>query len=124
MPVVDKMLEKTWKAPLAAGYNGELQAVVNNLTLKHLLALAANEKASPSVRGEALLKVDELQQWMTATAPKAEARQKANIMFGLAQIGKYRENPEKFLTPAASVMPPGAPIGMPAIDFLNDDLAY
>ncbi|WP_324678068.1 zinc-dependent metalloprotease [Hymenobacter sp. GOD-10R] len=124
LPVVDKLLDKTWKTPLAAGYNGELQAVVNNLTLKYLLALAANEKASPGVRGEALLKVDDLQQWMTATVAKAEPRQKANLLFGLDQIGKYRESPEKFLTPAASVMPPGAPIGMPAMDFLNDDFAY
>ena len=40
MAVVDKLIEKTWKTPLVAGYKGELQVMVNNEVLKYLLALA------------------------------------------------------------------------------------
>lgn len=124
MPVVDKLLTATWKAPLPAGYKGELHTMVNNVTLKNLLELAADTKASESARGQALLKVQELQQWMAGKMPTAEARQKANLAFGLAQIAKFNEDPNKFLPVPGLEMPPGAPIGMPALDFLGDDIVY
>ncbi len=124
MPVVDKLLAQTWKAPLAAGYPGEIQVVVNNLTLKALLQLAATPDQAESVRGQSLLKITELQQWMKAHLDLAEPRQKANLLFGLAQIGKFEEDPNKF-TPAPPLdQPPGAPIGMPGLDFLGDDVVY
>ncbi|MCW3109038.1 MAG: peptidase, partial [Segetibacter sp.] len=55
IPVVDKLIEQTWKAPIVDGYKGELQTVVNNQVLKNLLELAADAKASEVVRGQALL---------------------------------------------------------------------
>jgi hypothetical protein len=45
--VIDKLIGATCKAPKATGYKGEeLQTLANNLTLKHLLALAADAKSS------------------------------------------------------------------------------
>jgi hypothetical protein len=124
MPVVDKMLTQTWKTPLAAGYPGEIQVVVNNLTLKSLLQLAATPDIAESVRGESLLEVAGLKQWMTTRLASAEPRQKANLLFGLAQIGKFEEDPNKFTPTPALDLPPGAPIGMPGMDFLGDNVAY
>jgi hypothetical protein len=72
IPVIDKLIAQTWKASRQTGYAGELQTMVNNLTLKYLLALAANTQASESVRGQALLKVDELKQWMQSGLTSAE----------------------------------------------------
>jgi hypothetical protein len=106
MPVVDKMLAQTWKAPLAAGYPGQIQVVVNNLTLKSLLQLAASPDIAESVRGESLLEVAGLKQWMTT------------------RLGKFEEDPNKFTPAPALDLPPGAPIGMPSMDFLGDDVAY
>ncbi len=124
MPVVDKLLAQTWQAPLAAGYPGEIQVVVNNLTLKYLLQLAADPAAAESVRGECLLELDQLRQWLTGRLTSADPRQKANSMFGLSQIGKFKDDPNKF-TPAPPLdQPPGAPIGMPGMGFLGDDVAY
>src|SRR5699024_11208442 len=57
IPVVDKLIEQTWKVPEADGYKGELQAVVKNQVVKNLLRLAANASASEVVRGQALLKI-------------------------------------------------------------------
>src|SRR6185312_8499240 len=37
LPVLDKLIDKTWKTSLQPGYKGELQLLVDNLTLKHLL---------------------------------------------------------------------------------------
>jgi hypothetical protein len=122
MAVADKLIAKTWKSAPVSGYKGELQIMVNNLTLKYLLQLAASTEAAESVRGEALLKVQELEQWMTGTmSNSSNAKQKANILFGLSQIKDFKESPAKFQPIPAQIMPPGAPIGMNGLDFLNDD---
>ena len=119
LPVVERLLAHTWKAAPAAGYAGALQTVVNNLALKHLLQLAADARAAASVRGQALLAVDELQAWMRTAARKAAAPQRASLLFGLSQIERFRADPGKFVAPPAAAMPPGAPIGMPEMDFLD-----
>jgi len=119
--VADKLIERTWKTPLAAGYKGELQTMVNNQVLKYLITLAADTKTSEIVRGQALYELGELQQWMKAKLSGSAPRQKANMLFALAQIDEFKANPNKFDTPTSADMPPGAPIGMPGMDFLNTD---
>ncbi|RZK57092.1 MAG: peptidase, partial [Pedobacter sp.] len=120
MAVIDALIEKTWKAKPVTGYKGELQRLVNNLTLKYLLQLAANTGAAESVRGEALLKIDELKTWMNNTLAQAAPKQKAGILFALSQMKEFEETPSKFQPAPAQVMPPGAPIGMGGIDFIDD----
>lgn len=118
MPVVEQLLARTWKAAPAPGYPGALQTVVNNLTLKYLLQLAANANAAASARGQALLEIDGLAHWMRARVRKANAPQQANLLFGLSQIDRFRAEPGKFSPLPAVDMPPGAPIGMPGVEFL------
>ncbi len=122
LAVIDQLLAKTWKAATITGYHGELQRMVNNLTLKYLLQLAANVNASENVRGEALLKVEELKTWMNTTLSNSNSpKQKANILFGLSQIKEFSESPNKFQPAPAQVMPPGAPIGMGLMNFIDED---
>ncbi|HZX75486.1 MAG TPA: zinc-dependent metalloprotease [Cyclobacteriaceae bacterium] len=124
LAVSDKLIEQTWKAPVQAGYAGELQTMVNNLTLKYLLQLSANAAASEVVRGQAMLKVSQLKEYLSSKLASAPDEQKANITFALSQIGTFESTPDKFQTADPSEMPPGAPI-MPAIDFLKyDDIQY
>jgi hypothetical protein len=119
LPVVEQLLANTWRALPETGYAGALQTVVNNLTLQHLLQLAADNRAAASVRGQALLAVNGLEKWMRTQAKRGKDSQQANILFGLAQIERFRLEPNKF-TPAPAVeMPPGAPIGMPPMGFLD-----
>jgi hypothetical protein len=118
MPVVDKLLEKTWKGPVLTGYRGELQTLVNNLSLKYLLRLAADSKSPENVRGEALLKVDELKNWMKSKVSATGDKRKANLLFGLSQIEEFYKDPEKFQPASVLDMPPGAPI-MGGMDFLD-----
>ncbi|BAV08449.1 protein of unknown function [Filimonas lacunae] len=115
LDIVDKLLNKTWKTTPASGYHGQLQMLVNNLTLKYLLQLAANTKTAENVRSEALLEIEELKEWMTAKLPGAERTYKANLLFGLSQIEAFKQEPDKFQPVPAAEMPPGAPIGMPAM---------
>jgi hypothetical protein len=124
MPVVDKLIEQTWKAPVTTGYKGELQMLVNNQVLKSLLRLAANTSASEIVRGQAMLKTEELKEWIVSAAGNAAPERKANMLFALSQIESFKSDPDKFQVPPAVDMPPGAPIGMGGMDFLNDNLVY
>jgi len=124
IPIVDKLIEQTWKAPLLEGYRGELQTVVNNQVLKNLLELAADTKASEVVRGQALLEIENLKQWLSSSVASAAPAKKSNMLFALSQMETFKTDPNKFQPPASADMPPGAPIGMPAMDFLNDNDNY
>src|ERR1700744_2756838 len=94
--VLNKLVDQTWKAPQPAGYRGELQRLVNNLTLKQILELAADTSAPENVRGIVLLQIDELKRWMTNAALFAKSDQKANLLFGLSQIKEFEKDPDKF----------------------------
>jgi hypothetical protein len=100
------------------GYKGELQTLVNNLSLKYLLMLAADSKAPENVRGEALLKVGELSDWLEGQLATAGPKQKANMLFALSRIDEFGKNPIKFEPGSVLEMPPGAPI-MGPMDFMG-----
>jgi hypothetical protein len=117
LPVLDKLMDKTWKTPLQPGYKGELQLLVDNLTLKHLLSLAADSHNAENVRGEALLTINGLKDWMNGQLGGAQGKWKGALYFGLSQIDEFSKNPDKFVSEPALEMPPGAPIGMPDDEF-------
>ena len=113
LPVLDSLILRTWKTPLAPGYPGELQVLVDNLVLKNLLTMAASPRNAENVRGEAMLEIDELKDWMNKSLPGAAPRWKAALYFGLSQIDGFEKDPDKFVPESGLEMPPGAPIGMP-----------
>jgi len=110
--VLNKLIARTWKTAQQAGYKGEVQRLVNNLTLKQILELAADTKAPENVRGITLLQISELKAWMNKTMPTAGNEQKANLLFGLSQIKEFENNPDKFKPAETLNMPDGSPIGM------------
>jgi hypothetical protein len=109
--VVDKLIALTWKTPQQGGYKGELQRLVNNLTLRQLLTLAANGKTPESVRGIALMEIDELRKWMIISVRSASDNTKANLIFGLSQINAFEKDPAQFKPATVVAMPDGSPIG-------------
>lgn len=111
IPVLDKLVAQTWKAPQQPGYNGELQRLVNGLVLKQLLTLAANPQAAESVRGIALLEIDGLKKWMQNRLSTAASDEKASILFGLSQIEAFNKNPDQYKPAPVPDMPDGSPIG-------------
>jgi len=112
LPVLNKLVAQTWKAPQPAGYKGELQGLVNNLALRQILTLAATTSAPESVRGIALLQIDDLKKWMKTAIATATDSRKANLLFGLLQINEFEKNPDKFQPAPVLKMPDGSPIGM------------
>jgi hypothetical protein len=113
LPVLDKLVNRTWKTALQPGYPGELQVLVDNLVLKGLLAMAASPRNAENVRGEAMLEIGELKDWMKKGLAGAGLRLKSALYFGLSQIEGFEKDPDKFIPEPALEMPPGAPIGMP-----------
>jgi hypothetical protein len=112
LPVLNKLVAQTWRAPQSSGYKGELQRLVNNLALKQILTLAATTSAPESVRGIALLQIDDLKKWMKTAIATATDSRKANLLFGLSQINEFEKNPDKFQPAPVLKMPDGSPIGM------------
>lgn len=113
--VLDKLIAQTWKAPQTNGYPGELQRLVNNLTLRQLLTLAATPDAAESVRGIALLEISGLKKWMQSSVIASAGLQKASLLFGLSQIDQFEKNPVQFKPVPVPNMPDGSPIGELAI---------
>jgi hypothetical protein len=116
MAVLDSLVGRTWKTMVPAGYRGELQLLVDNLTLKRMLALAADPRHADNVRAESLAAVDELKGWMQAQVGGATGKWKGALLFGLEQIGEFEKDADKFVIEPAIEMPPGAPIGMPGME--------
>lgn len=109
--IMDKLIAQTWKVAQPPGYKGELQRLVNNLTLKQLLTLAATPEAPESVRGIALMEIDGLKKWMHSVVAAKQDNEKASILFGLSQISEFEKNPDMFKPVKALNMPDGSPIG-------------
>lgn len=109
--VLEKLLAQTWKVPQQIGYKGELQRLVNSLTLKQLLTLAADNSAPESVHGIALMELDGLKKWMQISLGKSTGNQRASLLAGLSQISEFEKDPAKFKPEPALPMPDGSPIG-------------
>jgi hypothetical protein len=112
LPVLDSLILRTWKTPPVPGYPGELQVLVDNLVLNGLLTMAASTQNAKNVRGEAMLEIGELKEWMNKSMAGAAPRWKAALYFGLSQIDGFEKDPDKFVAEPGLEMPPGAPIGM------------
>ncbi|WP_134087785.1 zinc-dependent metalloprotease [Olivibacter sp. XZL3] len=120
IPIAEKILDATWKTPLNDGYHGELEAMRNSVCLQYLLQLAAHQEASPVVKGQALFLIDELENWMKEQVGGASPAYASNLRYGLSQIAAFKHNPTKFEVAPLMEMPQGAPIGMPAMDFMSE----
>jgi len=118
--VVDQLFKVTWKATPASGYHAEIQRVVNNLVLDHLMKLAANEEAATQARATVWLKLEELKNWMMDEIKQtADESTKAHYLFAAAQINRFQSNPKEMHFSAPLTPPAGQPIGMDDEEFCN-----
>ena len=110
--VIDQLLDATWKNNKSlAGLYAEVGRTVDNLVLLHLIRLSANKNASSQARAIALLKINELEQWLTANLNTTDQNQKAHFTFALLEINQYKKDPDGVKIPAAPELPDGSPIG-------------
>jgi hypothetical protein len=111
--VVDRIIHSTWKSTHQKGYHGEIQRVVDNVVLLHLMSLVANDEAMSQVRSIASLKLDELKHWLIKNKKKVkdDNSQYAHLSFAIYQITQFQKNPEKIQLTKPLETPASSPIG-------------
>jgi hypothetical protein len=94
--VLDKLIQSTWKSQPGSGYHAEIQRVVDNVVVYNMMSLGANENAATQVRAIALLKLEELKNWLKkkVSITKDES-QRAHFAFAILQVERFLENPTK-----------------------------
>jgi len=118
--VLDQVIMFTWKSPYKSGKFAEIQRVVNNVLLYHMMGLAADEDNASQVRALAFTKLVELKNWLTwqlSTVKEEEylvasPDQRAHFLYAVGKIESFQKDPTKITLPAPQSAPPGAPIGM------------
>jgi len=108
--VIEAVFQATWKAPRARGLQGEMQRIAEASALEHLLALAANQKASPEARALARAEALSLRSWMSSAITQTP-EEKAVRATAIARISAFEKDPEKFIPASDVAIPPGQPIG-------------
>ncbi len=117
--VLDKVITFTWKSTFKSGIFAEIQRVVNNVVLYHLMSLASEERNASQVRALAFAKLDELNMWLKQQVSSwtdgkqflADSNLKAHFVYAAAKIDLFQKDPTKITLPAPLSPPPGAPIG-------------
>ncbi len=110
--VLQQLLQATWKSQPLTGYPGEIRHAVNAVTLKNILYLVADNKASEQARAIAYRQLTDLRTW---AAKQQEAvkdpGEKAALAFAVFQIDTFTANPNEFKRLAPLTPPDGSPIG-------------
>jgi len=110
--VLDRILASTWKAPIGADYNAEIQRTVDIVVLIDLMSLASGERASNQVRAIAELKLEELKNWLNEQRRVArDENQRAFLFYGEEQIKRFQADPKKMNLTRPNDPPDGQPIG-------------
>jgi hypothetical protein len=111
--VLDKLISSTWKSSSKSSYHAEIQRVVDNALMYNMMSLAVDERTNPQVRAVAMLKLDELKNWLSVQAKSVkDESQKAHYFYAVSQIKLFQVDPSKVKFAVPSRPPPGAPIGM------------
>lgn len=110
--LLDKLIFNTWQTIYNDPYLGEIQRVVNNLTLHHLMRLASDGSASSHTRAVTSLKISELERWITNQMEyTSDIQLVAHYDAALKSIRHYFEHPDEYLHETPLQPPPGQPIG-------------
>ena len=110
--VLDAVLNATWKAQHAKGYEGEIAQTVDSVVLYEVMALSANERATEGVRAIASLKLRNLKDWLDSPAGGMQViRDPAHIYFTGKQIEQFQKDPKQITVPPPAEPPDGPPIG-------------
>jgi hypothetical protein len=110
--VLDAVLNATWKAQHARGYNGATAQAVDTVVLYDLMALSANEHATEEVRAVASLKLRDLKDWLDSPAGGLQViHDQAHIFFAAKQLEQFQKDPKQITVRSPADPPDGPPIG-------------
>ncbi|MEJ2077088.1 MAG: zinc-dependent metalloprotease [Acidobacteriota bacterium] len=110
--LIDRLLERSWKARPASGSRQELQQVVDFAVLRGLLGLSRDTRVSMSVRAVTLAKLEDLRAWLSEQEDADLGyMQRAAIRLAVHEIDRRIAVPDETNLPESQAMPPGQPIG-------------
>ncbi|WP_340198743.1 zinc-dependent metalloprotease [Ascidiimonas sp. W6] len=104
--VIDELLKNTLKKKLSAGYNGEIEKIVNYNVLKHIMQLGASKQTLPQVDALVNFEMMKLKTWLGSRSIDPYTT------FLIKEIDKYLGNPKAYTLPKSPKVPDGSPIGM------------
>ncbi len=116
--VADQLMQATWQADRRSGYEGELQRLVQQLVVNHLIQLAANESTSGQVRALATLELAQLKQQILGDSGPDDAW-RAHWQFALTQINRFEDHPDGIEVAPPLPAPDGSPIGQEEIRLVD-----
>ncbi|MDH5588933.1 MAG: zinc-dependent metalloprotease [Gemmatimonadota bacterium] len=103
----------------ADGYEAEVNRAVEAVFVSRVMALAGRAPAG-QVRAEAQAALDGLGKWMTEASGRASAADQAHYRALVSEIARFTARPHTALAaPDTPDMPPGSPIGQPALSWLG-----
>lgn len=108
--VIGQLINATWKSTQSrAGYEGEIERLVEKLILTHLLDLSRSKDVTPQVRASIGLKVQDLKTWLSRQTT-TDVKQKAHYLFAENQIKEAASNASDIVPINAMTPPDGQPI--------------
>ncbi len=111
--VITTLLEATWSSDLLNGYEGEIQKIVNNVVLYHLMHLAGNAGAHPEVRAVASAELAELKSNLQSRLSETgDTEEDFHFKYAISRITSFQENPSSIPMEEPLSPPAGPPIGM------------
>lgn len=118
--VIDKMIADKIKSSILTGYEGQLQMIANHSLLNNLIKLTLNYDASAQARAIALLKVDQINYWLTEKQKTVLPEEwRAHYAFEIMLINQFKDDPKKFEAENPLQPPPGQPIGQEEENFCS-----
>ncbi|MEW5983766.1 MAG: zinc-dependent metalloprotease [Acidobacteriota bacterium] len=121
--VVDEVLSATFGASPANPYEAEISRTVERVVIEQLMSLAGSA-AMPQVRAIASLRLErkaaDLGSAAASSGARADAAGAAHALLLARDIKRFIERPAEPARPGTSpFIPPGAPIGEPALDYVG-----
>ncbi len=108
--VLYKLLDTTWKAspPEPSSYPAQIARVVNDVALRHLMALGADDHAPAQVRATVFFVLDDLKRWLS---DRMNGGEQVQYTYAVQQISLFQKDPKEFKLALPAEIPAGQPIG-------------
>ena len=119
--VIDRIMSATIKSNPKTGYEGAVQMTVDYALFINLAKLALNKDATAPAKAIGLMKLDQLNRWLTAKMTITQDEEWKSFYSYLAgQIKKLQDNPGEYKQENLLPAPPGQPIGDYDMDFCGN----
>ncbi len=109
--VIERTFKNTVQSKEAGGLASEIQRVVNQQVLLHVMQLAVHSESSAQVKALCFFHLENLMSWLKNNTGGTQGLQ-AHYMFLSRQIEQFLDDPEEMVKPALLKAPAGSPIGM------------